>query len=140
MYNSDVITEVLPMGREAILLDRVTEVEPGKMGRGIKNITITELPFKGDKRTKPNYPEAMLAETIGQLGVFIHLIHPENRGKSTVLAKIKDFEFFNHVYPGDQVELTYEVIKKRETSGLGIGTASVNGVLIAQGEMIHFWE
>ena len=61
------VMEKLPHRYPFLLVDRVLELEPGKKGVGIKNVTINEPFFQGHFPGTPIMPGVLIVEAMAQL-------------------------------------------------------------------------
>lgn len=127
------IMERIPHRYPFLLVDRMIEMEPGKRGIGIKNITINEAFFQGHFPISPVMPGVLIVEALAQVGAIVVLSLEENKGKLAYFAGIDKFRFRKQVVPGDQLLLEIEITKIRGNMGRGIGKATVDGTLVAEG-------
>lgn len=104
-----------------LLLDRVTEVIPGKFAKGYKNFTFNEYFFPAHFSDDPNVPSSIQIEAMSQILLMTFLTMPGNAGKNTACLKINNAEFKKKVIPGDRLEL--EGYLKTFRGGLAIGNA-----------------
>ncbi|MCR3921225.1 MAG: 3-hydroxyacyl-ACP dehydratase FabZ [Firmicutes bacterium] len=130
------IQSVLPHRYPFLLVDRMNEVEPGKRAKGIKNVTINEPFFQGHFPGYPVMPGVLIVEAMAQVGAFVILSMEANKGKIALFAGIDHLRFKQQVVPGDVLELEMEIIKLRGPIGKGKGTATVNGKVVATGELM----
>ncbi|NLI60247.1 MAG: 3-hydroxyacyl-ACP dehydratase FabZ [Clostridiales bacterium] len=130
------VMEKLPHRYPFLLVDRVLELEPGKKGVGIKNVTINEPFFQGHFPGTPIMPGVLIVEAMAQLGGVIVLGMPENQGKLAFLAGIDDMRFRRQVVPGDQLRLEVEITRIRGSIGKGRGRALVDNEVAAEGSIL----
>ncbi|OPA73834.1 beta-hydroxyacyl-ACP dehydratase [Paenibacillus selenitireducens] len=127
------ISSIIPHRYPFLMVDRVLEVEPGKSVRGYKNVTRNEW-FITDQC---NYmPSMIIVEALAQIGAFAIL--NENNGYG-FLSSLNGIEFLGNAYPGDRIELYYEVIKNKRGFILGKGEASIDGKVIVRAEEIMIY-
>ncbi len=62
------ITKILPHRYPFLLVDRMTELEPGKRVKGIKNVTVNEPFFQGHFPGNPIMPGVLIIEAMAQVG------------------------------------------------------------------------
>src|SRR5690625_2321983 len=102
--SSQQIMNMLPHHYPFLLLDRVIELDPGKYGKGIKNVTVNEPFFQGHFPHEPIMPGVLIIEALAQLTgiVFIseQMEDPEYSsqdfaGQIGYLASIKNIKFKN---------------------------------------------
>jgi len=133
--NIDQIREILPHRYPFLLVDRITDMEPGIRAEGIKCVTANEPYFPGHFPGHPVMPGVLIMEALAQTGAVAILSEPENRGKLAVFGGIRDCRFRRQVVPGDTLKLTCEITGKRGNIGFGRAEATVDGELAARGEL-----
>lgn len=129
------ILEILPHRYPFLLVDRVTELEPGKKAVGLKNVTINEQFFQGHFPGEPIMPGVLIVEALAQVGGVAVLSMPEHKGKLALFTGINNFRFKQMVKPGDQLELTVTMTAMRSNLGKGEAVAKVDGKVVASGEL-----
>ncbi|HHW71066.1 MAG TPA: 3-hydroxyacyl-ACP dehydratase FabZ [Clostridiales bacterium] len=130
------IMDILPHRYPFLLVDRVIELEAGKRAVGIKNVTMNEPFFQGHFPGYPVMPGVLIAEALAQLGAVAVLSCDEYRDKLPVFAGMDKFRFRKQVLPGDQLRLEADIIKLRGTIGKGHVCATVEGEVVAEGEIL----
>ena len=130
--------ELLPHRYPFLLVDRVTEVEPGVSLSAIKNVTINEPFFQGHFPGEPIMPGVLILEAMAQatgLLAFSGLIDP-SESKLYILVGIDKARFRGQVLPGDQ--LTLQVSLKRNMRGIGMFDckALVEDKVVAEAQMM----
>lgn len=127
VYNKEQIMEIIPHRDPFLLIDEVTEIEPGKKVKAIKYIKDDDFWFKGHFPEHPVTPGVLMIEMLAQAGCVAMLALPENKGKLGLFAGIDKAKFKRQVVPGDKLELEVEIIKVKGPIGVGKGIATVNG-------------
>lgn len=133
--NSNQIQEIIPHRYPFLLVDKITDMEPGKWAKGIKCVTANEMQFMGHFPEKHIMPGVLIMEALAQTGAVAILSQPENKGKIVVFGGIKNCRFKAQVVPGDVLELSCELTAVRGPVGFGNAVATVNGKVAAQGEI-----
>jgi 3-hydroxyacyl-[acyl-carrier-protein] dehydratase len=128
------ILDILPHRYPFLLIDRITEVEPGVRAAGIKQVTINEWFFQGHFPGQPVMPGVLMVEALAQVGVVALLSQPEHQGKIVFFAGIDGVRFRRMVVPGDTLMLSVELTKMRGRVGKGRGEGRVDGQLAVEGE------
>jgi 3-hydroxyacyl-[acyl-carrier-protein] dehydratase len=128
------ILDVLPHRYPFLLIDRITEVEPGVRAAGIKQVTINEWFFQGHFPGQPVMPGVLMVEALAQVGAVALLSQPEHQGKIVFFAGIDGLRFRRVVVPGDTLMLNVELTKMRGRVGKGRGEGRVDGQLAVEGE------
>ena len=129
------IMEILPHRAPFLLVDKITDYEPGVWAKGIKCVTMDEPFFTGHFPAHPIMPGVLILEALAQTGAVAALSLPENRGKLAFFGGIKNCRFKRQVVPGDVLELSCELIERRGPVGFGKAVAKVDGKVAAQGEL-----
>ena len=129
------IMEILPHRPPFLLVDRITECEPGQRASGIKCVTMNEPFFQGHFPGHPVMPGVLILEALAQTGAVAALSLPENKGKLALFGGVKNARFKRPVVPGDVLELSCELTAWRSGVGFGKGVARVDGKIAAQAEL-----
>lgn len=130
------IKEIIPHRYPFLLVDRIIELELGKKAVGLKNVTINEPFFQGHFPEYPVMPGVLIVEALAQVGAIAVLGMEENKGKIGFLAGVDEFRFKEQVKPGDTLILEVELTRVRGSIGKGHGVATVNGKVVAEGDLM----
>ena len=133
--NTQQIMEILPHRPPFLLVDKITECEPGVKASGIKCVTMNEPFFTGHFPGHPVMPGVLILEALAQAGAVAALSLEENKGKLALFGGVKHARFKRQVVPGDVLELTCELIDRRGPVGYGKAVARVDGKIAAQAEL-----
>jgi 3-hydroxyacyl-[acyl-carrier-protein] dehydratase len=132
----DAIREILPHRYPFLLVDRIEELEPERVV-GIKNVTINEPFFTGHFPDYPVMPGVLIIEAMAQVaGVLVLNDMPDRKNKLVLLAAVDGAKFRKPVRPGDQLRIEMKVGRRKATMAKMFGTATVDGVLVAEAEML----
>ena len=101
MLNIDEIKKIIPHRYPFLLIDKVTELEPGKRAVGIKNVTMNEPFFAGHFPDYPVMPGVLIVEALAQVGAVAVLSMPEYAGRLAFFAGIDGVRFKRQVRPGE---------------------------------------
>ena len=130
--------ELLPHRYPFLLVDRVTDVEPGASLSAIKNVTVNEPFFQGHFPGEPIMPGVLLLEAMAQATGLLAFSGMVDAHKSSLymLVGIDKARFRGQVLPGDQLQL--EILLKRTMRGIGMFEckALVDGKVVAEAEMM----
>jgi 3-hydroxyacyl-[acyl-carrier-protein] dehydratase len=121
-----------------ILLDRVTEVVPGKSARGLKAVTLTDEVLHDHFPDYPMLPGALLVEACAQLAGFLLEVSTqasEPSPKRAVLVQIDRTKFYKPAQPGDAVELFAELTQSLETAAKMQVGADIRGEKAMRGTL-----
>lgn len=132
------ILEILPHRYPFVLVDRVTEIEPGKLIRGHKSVSYNEPWVSGHFPGRPIMPGVLIIEALAQIGgILAYASEPFDSTSSLMYFLGIDKAKFRHtVTPGDRLDLQVEVMQHRTNVWKLRGEATVEGTLCAQGELL----
>jgi beta-hydroxyacyl-ACP dehydratase FabZ len=104
---------------------------------GIKNVTYNEPFFLGHFPDFPVMPGVMIIEAMAQTaGVQVLSTIPDRANKLVFLVSVDNARFRRPVRPGDQLRIEMQVIKRKGTVAKMAGHATVDGVLVAEAEVM----
>jgi beta-hydroxyacyl-ACP dehydratase FabZ len=130
------IREILPHRYPMLLVDRIEEMEADRIV-GIKNVTVNEPFFNGHFPDYPVMPGVLIVEAMAQVaGVLVLSQIPDRKNKLVLLAGVNGAKFRKPVRPGDQLRIEMKLSKRKATMAKMSGTASVDGVVVAEAEML----
>jgi len=137
-YDIRKIMEFLPHRYPFILVDRILEVVPGKRIVGLKNVTINEPYFQGHFPGEPVMPGVLIIEAMAQVGGVLAYDSMAERGTKALIyfMGIDKARFRKRVVPGDQLIMEMVVLKRRASVFKMAGTATVEGVPVAEAEVM----
>ncbi len=121
------IKEIIPHRDPFLLIDEVTELEPGVRVTALKHLRDDEYWYKGHFPGQPVTPGVLMIEMLAQAGAVCALSLPENKGKIAFFAGIDKARFRGTVLPGDTLELKVEMTGQKGPIGFGKAVASVDG-------------
>ena len=132
------ILEILPHRYPFVLVDRVTDIVPGKTIRGHKMVSANEPWCQGHFPERPIMPGVLIIEALAQIGgILAYASEPFDASTSLMYFLGIDKAKFRHtVTPGDRLDLYVEVIQHRSNVWKLRGEATVEGTLCAQGELL----
>ena len=133
--NIQQIMEILPHRPPFLLVDRITECEPGVKAAGIKCVTMNEPFFVGHFPGNPIMPGVLILEALAQTGAVAILSKPENQGKIAYFGGIEKCRFKRKVRPGDKIRLETRIIREKGPLGIGEAIATVDGELAVKAEL-----
>jgi len=134
-FGRDVIEAILPHRAPFLLVDEVTELEPGRRVVALRAVRAEDWWFPGHFPERPVMPGVLIVEAMAQTGAVAVLVEEENRGKIAFFAGIDDCRFKRVVEPGDMLRLTCEIEAVRGPIGRGKATAHVGDELAARGTL-----
>ena len=131
------IMKILPHRPPFLLVDRVTELEPGKRIIGIKNVTMNEPFFPGHFPGHPVMPGVLIIEAMAQVACILAIMSSDEsvRSKVTYFASIDNARFRKPVIPGDQLCLEVEATGCKRGIWIFNAKALVDGKLVTEAEL-----
>ena len=133
--SSNEIAKILPHRFPFLMVDKITDMEPGKSADGIKCVCANEIQFMGHFPGQAVMPGVLMIEALAQTGAVALLCEEENKGKLVFFGGIKEARFKRQVVPGDVLELSCEIIRSRGPIGSGRATAKVEGEVAVEAEL-----
>jgi 3-hydroxyacyl-[acyl-carrier-protein] dehydratase len=130
------IRQILPHRYPFLLVDRILELDEERIV-GIKNVTANEPFFMGHFPDFPVMPGVLIVEAMAQTaGVLVLKSIPERDSKLVLLVSIDGAKFRRPVVPGDQLRIEMTVIKRKGSVAKMAGKATVDGLLVAEAEVM----
>ena len=136
MLNTQEIMAIIPHRYPFLLVDRVVEIEENQRAVGIKNVTANEWFFQGHFPGRKVMPGVLIVEALAQVASVCLLKDVDMAGRTPLFGGIDNFRFRRPVLPGDQVRFELDLIKKRGNIKSFHGTAKVDGVVVAEADMM----
>ncbi|EJQ50548.1 hypothetical protein IEQ_02422 [Bacillus cereus BAG6X1-2] len=128
------IKDTLPHRYPFLMIDKITNVKESQSATGYKLITNNEWFINNHQ----NYmPHMLIVEALAQLSAFVSTGESEGLG---FLSSLDGVEFHANAYPGDKLDLHYELTRNRRGFILGKGIASVNGQSIVTIEKLLIYQ
>ena len=135
MENREIQT-YLPHRYPFLLVDRILEMEPGKKGTGIKNLTGSEWFFQGHTA----YPPGLLLESLAQVGgiVLASKVRQGNPESQFIglFAGVSGFQFDRSPVLGEVITLKVEATQSLATLYRFNAEVFVDGQKIAGGQIL----
>lgn len=143
------INALLPHRYPFLLVDRVTELEPGKRVLAYKNVSANEAFFQGHFPGKPVMPGVLVIEALAQAGGLLTRLSQlalaaEREGtdasadgdKLYYLVKVDSAKFSRMVVPGDRLDLDVTLKRTIRNMALYSGIARVDGQQVACADIL----
>ena len=133
--NSAEIQKILPHRYPFLMVDRITECEPGSFAKGIRCVSANEMQFMGHFPGHPVMPGVLIIEALAQVGAVAILTEEGNSGKIVFFGGIKNARFKKQVEPGDVLELSCTLTGRKGPIGFGEAIATVRGEIACKAEI-----
>jgi 3-hydroxyacyl-[acyl-carrier-protein] dehydratase len=132
------IQKLLPHRYPFLLVDRVIECVPEQKLVAYKNVTVNEPFFAGHFPAHPVMPGVLILEALAQACALLGYTSSgvDTKTHVTYLMSIDGAKFRRPVVPGDRLTLTIEVIRHKGLVWKTRGSATVDGVLVAEAEFL----
>ncbi len=132
------ILEVLPHRYPFLLVDRILELDLGKRVVGVKNVTANESFFQGHFPGHPIMPGVLILEALAQVGgvLLMRTLNANAEKKVIYFTGIDRAKFRRPVVPGDQLQLTCEILQVRSRTCRMQGRAMVEDKLAAEAVLV----
>ena len=117
----------------SILVDAITEHEPGVRLVAVKNVTVNEEVFMGHFPGQPVMPGVLMVEALLQAAGVLLLERPGSpRGARCALRGVDDAKFRRQVVPGDRLRLEVKLGRTRARLAKAEASAFVDDQLVAE--------
>ncbi|MEY2429863.1 MAG: 3-hydroxyacyl-[acyl-carrier-protein] dehydratase [Verrucomicrobiota bacterium] len=126
----------LPHGPAFRFIDRLVDLEPGKRGAAEYTLRGNEAFLSGHFPGQPLFPGVLLVEAAAQLAGIVAQCDPQIPPMSGLkLTALRTVKIFGTAKPGETVGLEARITGRLGNLIKAETTASVNGVLVMQGEL-----
>jgi len=109
------------------LVDRVVEVEPGRIIRAVKNLTLGEDYLADHFPTFPVMPGVLMLQTLVEAGAWLLRVTDEFRHSVVVLREAKNVKYGQFMEPGMQMQVTAELVEREDGRATFKGRGEVDG-------------
>ena len=133
------ILEHLPHRYPFLLIDRVTDCQPGVSLTGYKNVSYNEPYFTGHFPQRPIMPGVLILEALAQATGILAFRTVGKIPDGTSLyyfVGIDNARFKQPVQPGDQLVLEVEFVKEKRGIWKFNGKALVDGKVVCSAELM----
>ncbi len=133
------IRQFLPHRYPFLLVDRVTQIEPGKLIVGYKNVSANEGFFNGHFPDKPIMPGVLMVEAMAQIAGILGFYTTGKRpadGYIYLFCGADNVRFKRQVVPGDKLVIEAEAGASKRNIYKFSCRASVDGELAASADIM----
>jgi 3-hydroxyacyl-[acyl-carrier-protein] dehydratase len=129
------ILELLPHRYPFLLIDRVLELEKGRVVT-LKNVTFNEPYFTGHFPSLPVMPGVLILEAMAQSAAVLALIEVDaDPAPLFMLTGVDKVRFRRPVIPGDQLKIEVKILKHHRPLWRMAAQAQVDGENAAAAEL-----
>lgn len=133
--NADIM-KILPHRYPFLLVDKVINIEKGKRGTGIKNVTGNESFFQGHFPSRPIMPGVLMLEAMAQTAGIVILTNELHHGKLAIFMAADNVKFRKLVVPGDQLLMEVEIIRDGSRIAQVHAVSKVNEEVVVEADII----
>lgn len=127
---------VLPHRAPFLFVDVIDELDVGRRAVGRWKLRGDEWFFPGHFPGRPTLPGVLMCEAIAQVGAYALLSDRARQSKLPLFGGLDAARFRRQVVPGDELTIAVELGRMSARAGKGGGTASVNGELACECELM----
>jgi 3-hydroxyacyl-[acyl-carrier-protein] dehydratase len=109
------------------LVDRILEVQPGRLIRATKSLTLGEEYLADHFPTFPVMPGVLMLQTLVEAGAWLLRITEDFRYSIIVLREAKNVKYGAFMEPGRQMEVAAEVVELRDGLASFKGKGEIDG-------------
>jgi 3-hydroxyacyl-[acyl-carrier-protein] dehydratase len=109
------------------LVDRIVEVQPGKMLRAVKNLTLGEEYLADHFPSFPVMPGVLMLEALVEAGAWLLRLSEDYRHSVIVLHEVRNVKYGTFMEPGRQMQVTVELGEQDGALATFKGKGEVDG-------------
>jgi len=137
VLDREMILTMLPHRPPFLLVDEVTELEPGVSATGRLFVDPDAFWTAGHFPGEPIMPGVLISEALAQVaGLIFVSANQEKKGHSLYLVGMDKMRFRRPVRPGDTLDLAVSVFEQRRSIWRFKATARVDGQRVADGQLM----
>jgi UDP-N-acetylglucosamine acyltransferase len=137
VINIPILLDRLCYRYPSLLVDAITEHEPGRRLVAVKNVTVNEEFFQGHFPGAPTLPGVLMLESLSQVAAIL-LLQREGAPPDTriYLRGVNDAKFRRQVVPGDRLRLEISLGRRRASLARAQAIAYVGDQIVAEAELL----
>ena len=133
---SEIKEKYLPHRYPIVMLDRITDFEPGEYIEAIKCVTGNSPELVGHFPDRAIMPATYIVQALAQLAiVFLKISRGALREDEMTVVTTTKFKFLLPVFPGDTLKLRLTPIRLEDAVGIFNGSAQVDGKSVVRGSL-----
>ncbi len=118
-----------------VLIDRISEIQPGKCLVAVKNLSLAEEYLADHFPGFPVMPGVLMLEALTQAGAWLIRDMEDFAHSVIVLKQAKTIKYGSFVEPGRQLELRVELTEHGERESTFKGKGVIDGQVMVQGRI-----
>jgi UDP-N-acetylglucosamine acyltransferase len=137
LINIPVLLDRLCYRYPSLLVDAITEHEPGRRLVAVKNVTISEEYFQGHFPGAPLMPGVLMLESLSQAATLLLVQRGDAPPTHRVyLRGVNDAKFRRQVVPGDRLRLEVTLGRRRPSLARARAAAYLDDQVVAECELL----
>jgi 3-hydroxyacyl-[acyl-carrier-protein] dehydratase len=109
------------------LVDRIVEVQPGRVLRAVKNLTLGEEYLADHFPRFPVMPGVLMLQTLVEAGAWLLRLTDDYRHSVIVLREARNVKYGTFMEPGKQLAITVELVEQDAETAAFKGKGEVDG-------------
>src|SRR5947209_15428082 len=109
------------------LVDQILEVQPGKMIRAVKNLTLGEEYLADHFPTVPVMPGVLMLQTLIEAGAWLLRVTEDFEHSVIVLREAKHVKYGTFMEPSRRMLISVELVEQEKNLATFKGKGEVNG-------------
>jgi UDP-N-acetylglucosamine acyltransferase len=137
VINIPVLLDRLCYRYPSLLVDAITEHEPGRRLVAVKNVTVNEEFFQGHFPGAPLMPGVLMLESLSQVAAMLLLERGDGPPNARVyLRGVNDAKFRRQVVPGDRLRLEILLGRRRASLARARAIAYLGDQVVAECDLL----
>ena len=137
MINIPALLDRLCYRYPSMLVDAITEHEPGRRLVAVKNVTVNEEFFQGHFPGAPLMPGVLMLESLSQVAAMLLLERGDGPPNARVyLRGVNDAKFRRQVVPGDRLRLEIVLGRRRASLARARAVAYLGDQVVAECDLL----